>query len=92
MTKWGSPSEQETRRRIKLCVWAYAYEIDGESLVADHVFDREALAVDLRLATSRPEMDDWFRKNFDPSTGMWIRNHPDLTGIEKLYRTTFKPK
>ncbi len=76
--------EIETHRRIKLAVWAYAYEVLDEPLVEDHVFDREALLVDLTINTTRPEMDRWFRKEFVPDSGVWIHRHPDLEGIKRI--------
>lgn len=77
--------EIETKRRIDVAVWAYAYEIKDDPLVDDFVFDSEALLVSLSVSTDRPEMDAWFRENFDPSTGMWVRNHPDLKGLHRIY-------
>jgi len=35
MTNWGTPKEIETRRRIKLAIWTYAYEIADNSVVSD---------------------------------------------------------
>lgn len=75
---WGSPVEVETKRRIFLTMCAYAYEFLNESLTDDANFDEECRLVDLAIDTSRPDLDAWWRANFDPSTGMWIRNHPEL--------------
>ena len=83
---WGSPVEVERRRRIRLAVWAYAYEFENDSLVDDATFDAEALKVDLAIDTGHRKLDAWFRKNFDPSTGMWIRRHPELHKVQALYR------
>lgn len=51
----------------------------------DAVFDREALLVDLSVDTGRPDLDAWFRREFDPSTGMWIAKHPELNKVAALY-------
>lgn len=83
--KWGSQVETETRRRIRLSVWAYAYEYEAVSLVSDAIFDFEAMMVNLSVNTRRPDLDYWFRMNFKPYTGMWIRNHPELEKIKGLY-------
>ncbi len=75
---------EEVLRRIKLSVWAYAYEFLNESIVSDETFDKEALNVDLSIDTGRPDLDEWFRKNFDPSTGLWIRQHPEIEHVKAL--------
>jgi len=94
MSKWGTPKEVETRRRILVSVWAYAYELADtpRSLVPDHIFDAECymLAAGLRVDTDRPDLDYWFRGMFDPSTGMWIHKHPELDKIAKYYERFFK--
>lgn len=77
-------SSVERRRRIRVAAWAYAYEVMNESLVSDHVFDAECLKVDLSVSTGDKKMDAWFKKHFDPSTGMWVRNHPDQAGLARI--------
>ena len=78
-------SENEKRRRIRLALWAYAYEIRDHSLVSDQEFDTEARLVDLSVDTDRPDLDVWYRENFAPYTGSWIHKHPELSRIEKTY-------
>lgn len=83
---------EEIRRRIRVAVWAYAYEALHESLVPDHVFDAECRKVDLSVSTSyegrdNSAIDAWFRKEFDPSTGCWIwKQHPGLLRIIGMAR------
>lgn len=76
----------ETRLRIRLAVYAWAYEMHDDPLVSDAEFDRLARAVDLSKTTARPDLDAWFRENFDPSTGIWVRSHPEPDGLERVYR------
>lgn len=76
--------ERERHRRILLSVWAYAYEFLHESLVSDGDFDAQCRRVDLSVDTGNPEMDAWFRENFDPSTGMWVHNHPNKRRLEQI--------
>lgn len=90
MTDWGTQQEIETRRRIKLAVWAYAYEFRNVSIVDDFVFDFESRMVDLNVRTDRPDLDIWFVCNFDPSTGQWIHKHPELTKVAGLYERFYK--
>ena len=85
-TKWGSEVEVERRNRIQLSVAAYAYEFLDEPLVSDAAFDQAALQIRPEMDTGNPVLDEFFRKEFSPSTGMWIRKHPDLPGIAHIHR------
>lgn len=87
---WGSEVEQEVRRRIKLSVAAYAYELLDESIMSDAEFDKMCLEVNLMLDTGNKVCDSYFIECFDPSTGQWIRNHPELTKIADLYVKYYK--
>ena len=82
---WGTPKEIETRRRIRVCVWAYAYEIMNDLIVTDAVFDVECYQVNLAIETDRLDLDYWFRAHFQPDTGMWIHKHPELDKIHNIY-------
>lgn len=73
-----SPGEAETQRRVCLTLWACAYEIYDASYVSDDRFDETARAVDLSIDTGRPDLDAWWRENFEPHTGVWIHAHPEL--------------
>jgi hypothetical protein len=87
--QWGTPKERETRRRIKLCVWAYAYEFH-DSVVPDYLFDVEAYQVDLSVHTDRLDLDFWFIAEFIPDSGMWIHKHPELDKIKQLYESWYE--
>lgn len=76
--------DAETRRRIRLSVAAYAYEYLSSPIMTDAEFDELARAIDLSIDTRRPDLDAWFRKNFQSHTGMWIRNHPEKNILESL--------
>lgn len=77
--------EVERRRRIRLCLWAYAYEIAGCGIVPDATFDREAYASDPTIITGH--LDEWWRSSFEPSTGQWIYSHPEMDKLRKLHLT-----
>lgn len=79
--------EIERHRRIKLSIWAYAYEFENKSLVSDHTFDSEASKVDKTVKTGR--LDDWWQENFQKHTGMWIHSHPELDKIKRLYERLY---
>lgn len=87
---YQTKKEIERRRRIRLSLWAYAYEIRGESIVSDAVFDEEARKVDLTIDTGNPKMDKWFKENFADYTGSWIGKHPELDKLAALYERVFK--
>lgn len=67
-------------------VWAYAYEYLAESLVSDHHFDAECLKIDLSVDTGNPKMDKFFRENFVPYSGVWVRRHPEQGGLFRVAR------
>jgi hypothetical protein len=75
---------EETRRRINLSVAAYAYECMGQTTMTDAEFDKLASSIDLTINTRRPDLDDWFRKNFAPHTGMWIHKHPERHRLKQI--------
>ena len=87
MKSWGSVVEIETRRRILLSVYAAAYEIHNDSLISDEKFDKMSLEVDLTIKTKNKKMDKWFKENFDSSTGMWVRKHPEIKKLEIIYNS-----
>ena len=35
-------------------------------------------------------MDKFFRTQFQPDTGMWIRTHPEIKKLEYLYKKYYK--
>ncbi len=84
---WGSPVEIERRRRIQVAVWAYAYEMLSESLVSDDTFDAESKLIDLSVSTGNTKMDLWFKANFTPDTGMWVRRHPGAARLKQIATT-----
>lgn len=78
--------EQQLQKRLRarLAVCAYAYEFMSAALIPDSEYDRLSLEVDMSVSTDRPDLDRWFEENFDPSTGMWVRNHPDLERLRSI--------
>lgn len=77
---------EEIRRRIKLSVAAYAYEVMDDSIMSDADFDEQCKLVDVLKSTGNKKIDNFFRKHFDASTGQWIHKHPELDKISELYR------
>lgn len=88
MSQWGTPVEIERRIRIRLSLWAYAYEIKNAPLVSDGLFDAYAYCSNKEIITGR--FDAWWKMFFTPYTGSWIHTHPDLIGVERLYQRLCK--
>ena len=87
---WGNAVEREVWRRIRLSVAAYAYEYLDESIMSDAEFDKMCREVDLKIDTGNKVCDNYFKKRFDPSTGQWIRRHPEIKKIAYLYKEYHK--
>ena len=77
---------EEKRKRIRLALYAYAYEVHNNSLVSDSTYDLLSRSVNLDVSTDRPDLDLWFKNNYSKDTGMWIYNHPELHKIKSLYK------
>jgi hypothetical protein len=75
----------EIRNRIRLAVAAYAYEYCHDSIMSDHEFDELSLKIDPEAMTGDTKLDDYFKKHFEPATGMWVRQHPDKQGLRTAY-------
>ena len=77
--------ELERRNRIRLSLWAYAYEFKSISMVSDDVFDTLSKAINVSQTTGNRKLDKFFRDEFNPDTGMWVHKHPELIKLEWLY-------
>lgn len=81
------PKVDEIRHaRIKIAVMAYAYEIADDALVSDEEYDKLAYSLDTKTSTGFKLLDDFFKNEFTPDTGMWIHNHPELDKIAAIYK------
>lgn len=81
---------QEIRNRIILSIAAYAYEFLGESIMTDHEYDELSLKINPNEKTGNDMMDEFFKTQFQPDTGMWIRSHPEIKKLEYLYKKYYK--
>lgn len=81
---------QEVRKRIRVALAAYAYEVMAQPIMSDSEYDALAASVDLSVMTNRPDMDVWFILNFQPHTGQWIWKHPELVRIGEIYEQVFR--
>jgi len=79
----------ETRNRIRVAVAAYAYEFENDPIMSDAEFDKLAESIDTETATGNPDLDHFFWTFFSPITGMWVREHPEIDGLRRIYQTIF---
>lgn len=85
-----TPAEVQTRKRIKVAVAAYAYEVVSRPIMTDSEFDAMATEIDLSIPTARPDMDEWFKREYQPHTGQWIWKHPQLVRIGEIYERQYR--
>ena len=81
---------EEIKNRIRLSLFAYAYEFDNESLVPDHIYDRLSKEIRPEVNTGHTVMDKFFKEDFDPDTGMWVGEHPEFDKLVDLYERLTK--
>lgn len=89
--KFTEEERAEQRRvRIRLSVAAYAYEIEDTSVMTDGEFDALCLKVRPEVPTGNRKLDNFFRKHFDPSTGVWVHQHPEKHKLRHLLHTYYQ--
>lgn len=76
----------EIRNRIRVAVAAYAYEVMSDPIMSDDEFDHLAKLIDPRIPTGNERLDEYFRTDFVSFSGVWVRNHPEIEGLERIYR------
>ena len=81
---------QEIRNRIKLSVAAYAYEFVGDSIMSDHEYDELSRKINRNEESGNDMMDKFFKTQFQPDTGMWVRWHPEVKKLDYLYKKYYK--
>lgn len=81
--------EQELRDRILLLLAALSYEEYNFNILSDHEFDALALSINTEIDTGNPELDEWFRKEFNPSTGMWVYKFPELDKLKNKLKEMY---
>jgi hypothetical protein len=89
---WGSTIERERRRRIKVSVAAYAYEILNDSIIDDFEYDKLCREINPEINTGNEVLDKFFREQFDPSTGYWVHQHPESYKLKEIYYRYYHDK
>lgn len=96
--QWGTGhaglTELVRHSRIKIAVAAWAYEKGFKPIMSDGDYDELSKLVDAEraIATGNSRLDNFFRRHFDPSSGIWIHGHPDQRGLENIYARYYQQK
>ena len=80
---------EEIRNRIKLSVAAYTYEYKNVSIMSDKEYDDLSYKINPEERTGNKKLDNFFKKHFEPATGMWVQKHPNKAGLENVYQRYF---
>lgn len=83
---------QEIRNRIRLTIAAYAYEMEDNPIMTDFEFDELSRSINPKEKTGNKKLDNFFKKHFNPDTGMWIRQHPELDKVAYLYERYYNER
>ena len=75
----------EIRNRIRLSVAALAYELHDDPVMSDSEFDKLAYTIRPHEKTGRATLDRFFRTHFEPDSGVWVRRHPEIGKLNRLY-------
>lgn len=75
---------KQKKLRIRVAIFAYAYEVLMESLIDDITYDDLAARIDTSIGTDRPDLDQWFKENYSEYTGSWVHKHPELSRIKEI--------
>lgn len=73
-----------------MAVAAFAYEIENDPIMSDDEFDELASTINPSRPTGNPSLDQFFYRHFNPYTGMWIRLHPDLDGLRRIWHKYYR--
>lgn len=92
LADWGSPIEIERRRRIRIAIATFAYEVLDRPVMSDAEWDQLAQSIDPAVGTGHFELDEFFVARFSPMTGMWIHDHPELDKVRSLYFVHYGPR
>lgn len=82
--------EVERKNRIRLSLAAYTYEFENTPIISDAEYDSLSLKINLGMDTGNTILDTFFREEFSPDTGQWVRKHPELGKLKNKWRQLYK--
>ena len=80
---------EEIKNRIRISVAAYAYEYKDDPVMSDAEFDSLSQKINPNEKTGNRKLDNFFKKHFQPDTGMWVRHHPEKNKLDYIYRNYY---
>jgi hypothetical protein len=75
---------EEIRNRIKVAAAAYAYEVMNDPIMSDAAYDALALKIQPEVKTGNDVLDNFFATKYDPNTGSWVHQHPDIGSLKRV--------
>ena len=58
--------------------------------MTDHEYDELSLKINPNEKTGNDVMDKFFKTQFQPDTGMWIRSHPEIKNLNICTKNIIK--
>lgn len=77
--------EIERDRRNVISVATFASEIADTPIWRPSQWSYHAEKIDREIGTGHPVLDEFFRYQFSPMSGVWIHEHPELATIESTF-------
>lgn len=59
--------------------------------MSDAEYDELSKQINPEQKTGNEKLDKFFREEFTPDTGMWIRKHPELDKLHAMYQVYSHP-
>jgi hypothetical protein len=75
---------EEIRNRIKVAAAAYAYEVMNDPIISDAAYDALALKIRPEVKTGNDVLDNFFATKYNPNTGSWVHQHPNIEGLKRV--------
>ena len=73
-----------------MAVAAYAYEVKNDPVMSDAEFDALCREIDPDMPTGNRKLDKFFMLHFEPDTGVWVHQHPEIEKLDHIYRTVHR--
>ena len=101
MEKTGHPhNASASYKYASVATYKYAHlvsykfaQIDKNKSIkvrANKIENPMSLEINPNEKTGNEKMDNFFKTQFEPCTGMWIRKHPEIKRLDYLYKKYYK--
>jgi hypothetical protein len=75
---------EEIRNRTQVAAAAYAYEVLNDPIMSDAAYDALALKIRPEVKTGNDTFDNFFATKYNPNTGSWVHQHPDIGSLKRV--------